>query len=282
MDINTDQLRAFLTVHKLGSFTKAARELLISQSALSQKIARLEELLQTDLFTRGSKELSLTSSGEKLIQFALDQIEYQDEFLKNFDANQVVLGGNIRVAAFSSITRSVVIPALERTLKENSHLNIEFSSHEMFELEDRLKHHHSDFILTDYKPVINGIESEVVGLEEYVVIEAKKKKLIKEHFLDHGPKDNATESYFKFQKINFKNPRRFMGDVYGIVDGVKLGLGRAVMSKHIIKDDKEIKIIPYPKKYTRKIYLTHLKKNYYSKSFQLTKEKLIEGCRVLL
>ena len=45
MSINTDYLKAFLTIHSTGTFTKASQKLFLSQSALSQKIARLEDEL---------------------------------------------------------------------------------------------------------------------------------------------------------------------------------------------------------------------------------------------
>jgi DNA-binding transcriptional LysR family regulator len=55
-----------------------------------------------------------------------------------------------------------------------------------------------------------------------------------------------------------------MGDVYGILDAVALGLGRAVMSKHLAEDDRRFKIISMPKKYLRPVMLTYYRQSYYS------------------
>ena len=67
MSINSDNLRAFLTIYEQGSFTKAAQILGLTQSALSQKMARLESFLETTLIIRKSDGLDLTSSGLKLL-----------------------------------------------------------------------------------------------------------------------------------------------------------------------------------------------------------------------
>ncbi len=63
-------LKIFLAVCDFGNMTRAAKELYISQSAVSQVIGELEEYYGCKLFERLSKKLYLTSSGEKLIGYA--------------------------------------------------------------------------------------------------------------------------------------------------------------------------------------------------------------------
>jgi len=59
-----DGLRAFETAARLGSFERAADELNITASAVAKRIATVEDLLGTALFTRGAKALALTASGK--------------------------------------------------------------------------------------------------------------------------------------------------------------------------------------------------------------------------
>ena len=101
MSFKLDDLQAFLEIHKLGSFTKAAKSLGVSQPALSLKVARLEEYLQAAILIRQSRSLSLTSSGEKLLVHAKQLLQMQEEFLANFDQYQTQLSGVIRIAGFS-------------------------------------------------------------------------------------------------------------------------------------------------------------------------------------
>ena len=282
MDLSNDLLRAFLTVHEQTSFTKAGKALMLSQSAISQKIARLEESLRVSLFVRGSEGLKLTSSGEKLLPFARQQLQMQESFLAQFDQDQVDLHGNYRLAGFSSVVRSVLIPSLSGFLRNNPGVNIEFSSHEVVDLLDVLKRNKADAVITDYLPDLPGVETLQLGWEEYVLIESRKHNKIPDVYLDHGPHDNATESFFKFQGRKSSFRRGFMGDVYGILDAVKLGLGKAVMSKHLVAKDKEFKVIKCKKKYKRPIILCYLRQSYYSPIHAAIEDELIKKSSLYL
>lgn len=77
-DLEIDLLRAFTTVAETGSFTAAADVVGRSQSAVSQKIIRLEELLGRPLFKRTSRSLALTGEGERLLSAARRMLEFND------------------------------------------------------------------------------------------------------------------------------------------------------------------------------------------------------------
>ncbi|MGI9302134.1 MAG: LysR family transcriptional regulator [Gammaproteobacteria bacterium] len=64
--MNWDRLRIFHAVAKAGSFTRAGRELNLSQSAVSRQISALEESLKVSLFHRHARGLVLTEQGEQL------------------------------------------------------------------------------------------------------------------------------------------------------------------------------------------------------------------------
>lgn len=73
------QLQYYMTVVESGSFTEAAEQLFISQSAISQQIAALEKDLDVKLLKRGSRRFTLTPAGEYLYrhgQSILDQVAH--------------------------------------------------------------------------------------------------------------------------------------------------------------------------------------------------------------
>ena len=70
-----EKLKIFHQVAKAGSFTGAARQLGISQSALSRHVRDLEQSLGTALFTRHARGLVLTSEGERLFETASEVSE---------------------------------------------------------------------------------------------------------------------------------------------------------------------------------------------------------------
>jgi len=67
MNINLRQLRAFVSIGRLGSFTRAAEALHATQPALSAQIRDLEEALGVKLFDRSTRSVTLTRAGEDLL-----------------------------------------------------------------------------------------------------------------------------------------------------------------------------------------------------------------------
>ena len=63
-------LRTIAAVARHGSFTKAAEELYLAQSAISQQIRRLEEELGVEVFRRSSRRVELTAEGEVILGYA--------------------------------------------------------------------------------------------------------------------------------------------------------------------------------------------------------------------
>ena len=69
-DLDLDLVRCFVTVVKTGGFTRASKELHLTQSAITLKIKRLEDLLQKRLFLRTTKPLELSPEGEVVLGYA--------------------------------------------------------------------------------------------------------------------------------------------------------------------------------------------------------------------
>lgn len=72
-------LRAFVTIFESGSFTAAADKLHLTQSTISQQLARLEESVGHSLIDRTARPLQLTASGEYLIGYAQRILTLQQE-----------------------------------------------------------------------------------------------------------------------------------------------------------------------------------------------------------
>jgi DNA-binding transcriptional LysR family regulator len=81
LDIN--QIRAFLVVAHVRSFSKAALQLCRVQSAVSQQIQRLERQLAVSLFIRDRKGLKITPEGERLMPYALKLVSVNDQAVRD-------------------------------------------------------------------------------------------------------------------------------------------------------------------------------------------------------
>ena len=97
--MHTRQLFHFLTITETGSISEAARQLGITQPAISRSIKQLEETLRVKLFERRANGVVLTQEGRVLARrVKLMNIEYQHALAEIVDLNQG-LGGRLRIAA---------------------------------------------------------------------------------------------------------------------------------------------------------------------------------------
>jgi DNA-binding transcriptional LysR family regulator len=94
-DLDLEGLRAFLAIADTGGFTAAGSLLGRSQSAMSIKIRKLEEMLGRQVFTRTSRSLALTRDGELLLTYARRLLALNDEIVQRFSTAEA--SGSIRL-----------------------------------------------------------------------------------------------------------------------------------------------------------------------------------------
>jgi DNA-binding transcriptional LysR family regulator len=285
MKIPSHQLEAFFAVANTRSFSRAADTVFVTQSALSQRIAGLESELETTLFVREKSGITLTNAGEVLLRYCQTHKALESDLLEVLKSKTNELSGSIRIAGFSSVLRSVIVPSLSEFLRQNPKVNCEFNSYEVVDLPRVLYSAKADLMVTDFEMKKTAVKEVNLGFEEYVVIRSKRYSDRSDVFWDHGPHDNATESFFAAQsKSSFEYRRAFMGDVYGIIDAVKHGLGRAVMSKHLVVNSlkKDIEIVRGFKKYQRPIQLCYYEQKFYSVLQSAVQNELVKNARQYL
>ena len=90
-------LRYFLTVAKEQSFTKAARELNITQPTLSRQLAALEEELGTLLFVRKGKQITLTETGILLKRRALEIFDLEERMMEEVKGKALLVARTVTV-----------------------------------------------------------------------------------------------------------------------------------------------------------------------------------------
>lgn len=78
-DLDIDLIRCFVAVSDAQSFTGASKRLCRSQSAVSTRVQRLEELLGVELFSRNSRQVALTAAGEQFLNYAIGLLRLNDE-----------------------------------------------------------------------------------------------------------------------------------------------------------------------------------------------------------
>lgn len=97
------ELIAFHQVAKSGGFTKAAEQLNLSKAQLSKQVARLETLLNAQLFHRTTRRIALTVEGKHLLGFSENIIKLSQEAAESMNQFVNEEGGLIRMTAPSSL-----------------------------------------------------------------------------------------------------------------------------------------------------------------------------------
>jgi DNA-binding transcriptional LysR family regulator len=122
---NLNELTAFLAVARERSFTRAAAQLGVSQSALSHTLRALEERLGVRLLTRTTRSVSPTEAGERLARSIgprLDEIETE---LAALSALREKPAGTIRITAGEHSADTVLWPAIARLLPDYPDIRVE-------------------------------------------------------------------------------------------------------------------------------------------------------------
>ncbi|WP_159817657.1 LysR substrate-binding domain-containing protein [Colwellia sp. 20A7] len=108
MNITLKQLTVFTTTARLNGITKAAQELSMTQSAASQSLKELENILGYPLFTRHGRKLVINAHGQVLLSKATQMLVLQDQIQQPITTE---LQGELKVAASVTIG-SYVMPQL--------------------------------------------------------------------------------------------------------------------------------------------------------------------------
>lgn len=124
--MDTQNLKAFVTVANLGSFSLAAAQLHLTQPAVSKRVAALEEELGHGLFHRINRRVELTQAGALLLQRAiniLQTIEDTRQQLADFDG---AVSGELKVATSHHVGLHKLPPVLHLFVHRYPKVNLKF------------------------------------------------------------------------------------------------------------------------------------------------------------
>ena len=123
---NLNDLLSFVTVAREGSFTRAAAQLGVTQSALSQAISGLEARLEIRLLTRTTRSVSPTTAGERLLKaigHRFDEIEAELDELSDLRDKP---SGTVRITCGDHVLKTTLLPKIAPLLRKYPDINVEF------------------------------------------------------------------------------------------------------------------------------------------------------------
>lgn len=143
------RLKVFQSVARNLSFTKASQELFISQPAITKHIQELESTYQTRLFDRQGGKISLTESGQLLLEHCerileeYRKLEYEMHLLHN------QYTGELRLGASTTIAQYVLPPMLGTFISKFPQVELSLLNGNTREMEAALQEHRIDLALVE-------------------------------------------------------------------------------------------------------------------------------------
>ena len=226
-------LKAFMLTAKYSSFSKAAEELNIAQSAVSRQIKLLEDSLQEELIIRSSKKVILSEKGKELYQASLGFVKTSMQIFEREDKLPLSVG------ILEGLLKTWFSPLLVEYLKLQVR-DVSVHVADMPELKNGIEEGRYDLIFGT-----ENIQSELVTslkiFEEKLVLiskdEVSRKKLHEYRWIVFSNNDNL----FKISKK--KSESIIMVDSFDtIISLVKNNMGIAIVPDHLIKKEDHLKI----------------------------------------
>jgi len=282
--MNLGQLKIFYLTSKMGSLSKAAEELNITQPAVTKGIQRLQEYYEIKLFNRFGKKLVLTDVGNGLYDIAekiFDLEIHAEDTIREFMQQKQ---GHIRIDASESFG-AYYLPSIVNPVSKE-HPNVRFSVNIL----------PSALVVKNVANLDNDIGFISVPIENEKVI---SREILEDHMIfvasPHHPlvrkrrltyMDLSGQSMIVHEKgsFSYQATHHFLTkhnvDIVvslelssnrAIIKAVEDGLGIALLSKNIAIDHirlKKLVVLPLPgPPITRKYYIAHHKDKYFSEVF---------------
>lgn len=146
--IGWEACRVFHQVALQGSFSRAAAELHLTQSAVSQSVRHLEDRLQTRLLHRQPRQVALTEEG-KILYDHVDQARLQlQTALRKIQEVQNLEAGQLRLGAGDTICRYFLLPRLQEYAKKYPQIRLHLINRTSMQLLELLKNGAIDMAVT--------------------------------------------------------------------------------------------------------------------------------------
>ncbi len=251
MNIDFELYRIFYVVANCSNITKASKELLISQPAISKAVKRLEEQLGGQLFVRTKRGVVLTEEGSEFysyIKMAIDCItSAENKFtdLKNLET------GSIKIGISTTLTKKFLLPYLEKFSKLFPSISIQIFTHTASELTIMLRNGLLDLMIINLNVKLDKDIKYIKcrQVHDCFVVNAKYKELIDREVSIRELVDypliiqskgsnvrSLLDDYFNKNNVVI-NPSMELASYSLVVEFAKIGLGVGVATKEHIKKE---------------------------------------------
>ena len=290
--LDSRQLRAFATLARTGSFTLAAKELYLSQSAVSHSMKALEQDVGCRLLDRMGKKVSLTQAGEQLLHHAEKILSEMSEARASLE--QLGKWGRARLRIGASPTAcQYILPSVLREFKESfPRCLISVEPGDTPEAIELLRNNRIDLALALEPKNEEKMEFHPLFADEMVFLTspahpwAMSGRVVREEI----PRQNyvlynknsytfrLVEEYFRVEDMVLNTVIEF-GSMDAIKELVKLGLGVSILAPWIAQKELHEKSLVSVPLGRRKLKRTWGIMHWKGRRLSLAEETFVSLCR---
>lgn len=284
MDSNLSLYHIFHTVASKGNISYAAKELFISQPAISKAIHKLEQNLDVTLFSRSSRGVTLTEQGKLLYEYtstAFHALDRGEEYLRRMKTLET---GHLRIGVSTTLCKYILLPYLKDFIAEYPHIKVTIDCQSTFHTIKLLTEHKVDIGLIAKPEDSKHLHFYSTGELEDIFVTTKTylRNLKLRERDDHVDvfrtanlmlldEENISrlyiDNYFREHQIK-TNQILEISNMDLLIEFAKIGLGVACVVKKFVQEDLDTKRllqiplnVPIP---TREVGFAYTKERYSS------------------
>ncbi len=172
--MNTEELRTFIFLSKVKNFTLAAEQLFIAQSTVTNRICELEKEVGKKLFTRGTKNVSLTEAGEVFLRYAERILELESTSVEEMNALSCH-SRKFSIGAINATYEVYVKPLIDECLKGNSVTSVKIVLGHSLDLLQQLQDNMLDAVFSAIPLKRTGYTCDVYDIDRAALVCQKGK-----------------------------------------------------------------------------------------------------------
>lgn len=240
---NRDLLKAFEKTVECGTVHAAAKELSLTQTAVTQRLKLLEEDIGASLFTRSRKGMVLTAEGSLLLQYAQELKSLDGKFrAKIFGESRESV--HLTVVGPTSVISTRIARSCEKLYFKYPFLNLHLQSGDQADRVELVKSGKAELAIVAPQLVPNELTGKKLQPDRYLLVASAKWKsrkladiLKKERIVDFSQTDETTFDYLK--QFGFEcgsgRPRLFVNENEALIHFFKTGIGFGVLTEEIAR-----------------------------------------------
>lgn len=176
------KIKTLLAVADLGSFTKAAKQLSLTQPAISHHISALEAELDKKIFVRGKGELKLTPDGEIIVKYARRMNAINDKLIGELSDSDRHLS-NVRIGITHTAESNLITEVLAKYGSESGGASITIITEPITNLYNMLENYELDLAIVDGKPSGKELRSLMLDTDYLVCVLANENPLARQEMV---------------------------------------------------------------------------------------------------